>query len=231
MAKKTPAKEGSSGTKKRRRTTVSRKVIGKKTSAPYERKAGEEGEDDKKGTGRDDPKAKADDDLKAKFDDDPKAKADNAPKAKADDDKTTASAFGAGKPDAGGDEPAQAATPAEAAVAEEPEAPAALPDFDATAEFADLLPPPAIQTWDPNAEAPPPAKAPPGDSRSFRRRGESGEEFVLIYRSDSYLIKRAGLVGRMGTWTVQEYPHIGAAAHAYAQECSELMGAGYRDLR
>jgi hypothetical protein len=28
-----------------------------------------------------------------------------------------------------------------------------------------------------------------------------------------------------------EYPHIGAAAHAYAKECSDLTSAGYRDLR
>jgi hypothetical protein len=100
----------------------------------------------------------------------------------------------------------------------------------AESEFAELLPPDAVRVRDPDSPAPPPGKAPPGDSRSLRRHHEGAEEFVLIYRHESYLITRAGKVGTQGTWTMVEYPHIGAAAHAYAQECSKLTGAGYRDL-
>ena len=105
------------------------------------------------------------------------------------------------------------------------------PALDGGAIFAELLPPTAIGNWDPSMEAPPPGKAPAGDSRSFRRRSADGDEFLLIYRSDAFLITRRGLVGKMGSWTVTEYPHIGSAAHAYAQECSDLVGAGFRDIR
>lgn len=97
--------------------------------------------------------------------------------------------------------------------------------------YATLLPPHAIGTWPPDSPAPPPGRVPSGDSRSLRRFHQGVQEFVLIYRYDSFLIKRAGIVGQQGTWTVVEYPHIGAAAHAYAQECSTLTGAGYYDLR
>ena len=98
-------------------------------------------------------------------------------------------------------------------------------------EFAQLLPPGAIDQGEADSPAHPPGKAPPGDSRSFRRIHGGAEEFVLIYRHNSFLITRAGPVGKQGTWTIVEYPDIGSAAHAYAQECSELTGAGYRDLR
>ena len=93
------------------------------------------------------------------------------------------------------------------------------------------MPPDAVAGLDPEAAAPPPGKAPPGDSRSFRRTRDGVEEFVLIYRLDSFLITRAGKVGKQGTWTVVEYPSIGSAANAYAHKGSEFTSAGYRDLR
>jgi hypothetical protein len=96
--------------------------------------------------------------------------------------------------------------------------------------YASLLPPEEITPGDPEADAPAPGPAPPGDSRSFRRRSRGVEEFFLIYRSGNHLISRSGVIGKNGTWRVVEYPNIGSAAHAYAQECSELTGRGFRDL-
>lgn len=132
------------------------------------------------------------------------------------------------------------AKPASAAAASGEEAPAPAGDSEASAgeqavaaapAFAELLPPHRIESGDPDAPAPPPGQAPPGDSRSFRRYRGDVEEFVLIYRSSSFLITRAGQVGRQGKWSVVEYPTLGTAAHAYAQECSRLTAEGYRDLR
>ena len=85
---------------------------------------------------------------------------------------------------------------------------------------------------DPNADADPPGIAPPGDSRSFRRFNDDGvEEFLLIYRDSTFLIIRAGVVGKEGTWTVKSMPSQGAAAHHYAVECSDFTSQGYYDLR
>ena len=117
-----------------------------------------------------------------------------------------------------------------AAPASAPEQPP-LPEVDPAAEVEVLLKPREIQPWDPATPAAPPRRAPAGDSRSFRRFDDGAEEFVLIYRISTFLIRRAGRVGVMGTWTVTEYPHIGSAAHAYAQQCSDLTHAGFRDLR
>ena len=94
-----------------------------------------------------------------------------------------------------------------------------------------LLAPKDIHPGDPDANAPPPGRAPRGDSRSFRRLSDETEEFCLIYRSNSFLVTRRGPVGKQGTWDIVEYPSIGAAAHAYALKCSELSGEGFRDLR
>lgn len=82
----------------------------------------------------------------------------------------------------------------------------------------------------PDAPAPPPGIAPPGDSRSLRRNGASGEEFLLIYREHTFLVTRAGPVGKHGSWTIIEYPNQGSAANAYAHKCSDYTGAGYYDL-
>lgn len=205
---------------------------------PKDDPKGGPGADDKTG-GKGKPEPAAADKASARGDDDDRGKASPS---KADDDYADWGSASKSEPDKSAAAKAEptpsAAPPAEAAEqasgnADAP-APAGFdeaPELDADAVFAELLPPEAIGTWDPDAEAPPPGKAPPGDSRSFRRSGADGDEFVLIYRSDSYLITRRGPVGRMGTWTVTEYPFVGSAAHAYAQECSDLTGAGFRDLR
>ncbi len=139
-------------------------------------------------------------------------------------------------PTSASDKTADAAPAADSGSAEPPASTTPSSGYDPTPvleenEFAVCPPPSAIGNWDPNASAPPPGKAHPGDARSFRRKGSGGEEFVLIYRNESFLIVRAGQVGTLGTWTVIEYPHIGSAAHAYAQKCSEFTDAGFRDLR
>ena len=121
-------------------------------------------------------------------------------------------------------EPAAAAPPPEP----EPAPPAASGDEAAV----DLLPPDANdRSVSPQSPAPAPGVAPAGDARSLRRHRDGVEEFCLIYRRDSFLIRRQGKVGTAGQWTVTEYPSIGSAAHAYAQECSELTGDGFADLR
>ncbi len=98
-------------------------------------------------------------------------------------------------------------------------------------KLAELIPAKHLSPKDPDSETPPPGIAPPGDSRSLRREREGVEEFVLIYRNDANIIRRQGVVGKEGRWNCVQYPTLGAAAHAYAQECSELTGQGYRDLR
>jgi hypothetical protein len=255
MANKTPANQGSSGDHREPQTPrVSRKVIGK-DSAPYERKAGAEGGEEKKpgsdggqaadqGQPEDKPATEtvASQEAAADGGKGEPAKAAGSRKDARREAKTAERAEAApATPAAEAAPEAQAAPePAAAPAPQSPQAaPAAaptsehapLPQRDPAAEIEPLLKPRDIQRWDPEMPAPPPAKAPPGDSRSFRRRSEGVDEFVLIYRSGSFLIRRAGRVGVMGTWTVTEYPHIGSAAHAYAQACSELVGAGFRDLR
>jgi hypothetical protein len=92
-----------------------------------------------------------------------------------------------------------------------------------------LIDPEELPTDAPDSPAPPPGRAPAGDARSFRRDYPSPGEFAFVYRSGTYLIVRAGKVGRQGTWNRVEYPSIGAAAHAYADECSRWVEQGYRD--
>jgi hypothetical protein len=256
MANKTSANQGSSGEQERETPRVSRKVIGK-NSAPYERKAGAEGGEEKKPGSEGEQAAAGDPGAQAESKSAETASAEAAPdqgkseapraatrkeaatrrEARAQEPAPAAETAPASKP-----EPAPAAettpaetTPAAPAPAAAQAAPASepppIPATDPAAEFELLLSPRQIERWDPATPAPAPLKAPPGDSRSFRRRSEGTEEFVLIYRVGSFLIKRAGRVGVMGTWTVTEYPHIGSAAHAYAQQCSDLTYAGFRDLR
>lgn len=245
MANKTSGTQGSSGEQERGTPRVSRKVIGK-TNAPYERKAGAEGGEEKK-PGEGEPaaadqgapaEAKPADAVSAeaapeqgksepvKGRKEPAPRRDAKPAERAEPTPPAAS----DAPAAATPEKAQPA-PAAAAPAPAPAAPPPVPQADPAAEFEVLLRPKEIERWDPATPAPPPAKAPPGDSRSFRRHQDGSEEFVLIYRSGTFLIRRAGKVGVMGTWTVTEYPHIGSAAHAYAQQCSDLIYAGFRDLR
>jgi hypothetical protein len=246
MANKTSGNQGSSGDAEGSAPRVSRKMIGK-TSAPYERKA-EEGGEEKKPAGEGQP-ADQGEKAEAAAGDTGKHEARNAGKDARKDQgarKESRDAARAPETPAAPAAPAAASAPPAAAEPEPASVPpatpprpapapagdfAAPPELDASAEFAELLPPRFIQNWDPSTPAPPPAKAPPGDSRSFRRRSEAGEEFVLIYRAQTFLVRRAGRVGVLGTWTFTDYPHVGAAAHAYAQQCSELSAAGFRDLR
>jgi hypothetical protein len=247
MANKTSGNQGSSGEAGGSTPRVSRKVIGK-TSAPYERKA-EEGGEEKKPASEGQPadqgeKAEAAAGDTGKLEaaknarKDPGARKDSKDATRAAETPAATAAPATTAAPAAASEPPAAATPEPASVAPaSPPRPAPAgdfappPDLDPTAEFAELLPPRFIQNWDPNAPAPAPAKAPPGDSRSFRRRKDGVEEFVLIYRAQTFLVQRSGRVGVLGTWTMTEYPHVGAAAHAYAQQCSELSAAGFRDLR
>ncbi|HUH05299.1 MAG TPA: hypothetical protein VML75_25045 [Kofleriaceae bacterium] len=122
-----------------------------------------------------------------------------------------------------------AATPVQASAPEPAAAPVASAD-DAPV-YAEL---PRVtdidRTVSPDAPALAPGLAPAGDSRSLRRNGASGEEFLLIYREHTFLVTRAGPVGKHGAWTIVEYPSQGSAANAYAHKCSEYTGAGYYDL-
>jgi hypothetical protein len=224
-----------------------------KDSPPPEDKAGakadDEGKDkaeaktsdkaDDKASDKDKAEAKAEAKTDDKDKDKPEAKTDDKdkdkPEARADDAGNGAST----KPDADAavERPAQdTKAPGnandKAAAAPQPSQAEPEPADSSKPRFEPLLPPSALPTGDnPNASADPPGLAPPGDSRSLRRHTDGGEEFVFIYRSQAFLIQRAGKVGTTGQWSCVEYPHIGAASHAYAQECSRLTDEGYRDLR
>lgn len=158
------------------------------------------------------------------------AKADNAgDKAKAADDKSAKADPGE---EAKAKEAKEAKEPEEPERAPEPAAPSAAPRAAGDEQEVELLDPDAIdRSVSPASPAPAPGIAPAGDARSLRRQRDGVEEFCLIYRRDSFLIRRQGKVGTAGQWSVTEYPSIGAAAHAYAQECSELTGEGFADLR
>lgn len=253
MATKKRASKGSSSGKgeaqpatKTKRASTSRKTI-RKTTAAYARRV--EDDDDKedkggsgkkasagkgtseKGAARASAKDPAPDKTPAKDAAPDKASAKDASKSPAKSDPAGSADPPAKKPEpAAAPEPAKAPEPAEQSrpAASEPASPSMMVP---AAEFAELLPPMLVSGRDPDAAAHPPGKAPPGDSRSFRRVGDAGAEFVLIYRHYSNLIVRAGAVGKEGTWTVTEYPNGASAATAYAHKCSELTGAGYRDLR
>ena len=235
----------------RKRASTSRKTI-RKTTAALARRAEDDDDKDKGESGK---KASADKggdakDTAAPDKDAGKSQPAAAPaKAASQASASDPPARSAAKP-AESSSPAIPAAPAEPAPKAEPAAsrtaePAAEPQpspqpsgaapdpsmMEPAAEFAELLHPMLIGERDPDAPAHPPGKAPPGDSRSFRRMGDDGQEFVLIYRHYSNLIIRAGTVGKEGTWTVTEYPNGASAANAYAHKCSDFTGAGYRDLR
>jgi hypothetical protein len=205
----------------------SRKTL-RKDEAPYARKL-DDAPDDAPDDPPDDAPKGGDDKGKggAKPDDD-KAKSSGKP----DDDKAKSS----GKPDV--DEtaakseakPAEEAKPEPAQPAPEP-APAAPAAATAEPVYAELPRARDIDTdVSPDSPAPAPGIAPPGDSRSFRRTGPSGEEFLLIYREHSHLITRSGIVGKHGTWSIVDYPNQGSAANAYAHKCSEYAADGFDDL-
>jgi hypothetical protein len=121
--------------------------------------------------------------------------------------------------------PPRPAPPVAAAPAPAGAAPASDP------EHTVLPDPKSVVPGDPDASEPPPRLVPRGDSRSLRRGHGPTEEFALVYRNKSFLVTRVGVVGRRGTWRVVEYPSQGSAAHAYAQECSRLVGEGFADYQ
>jgi hypothetical protein len=82
----------------------------------------------------------------------------------------------------------------------------------------------------PEDPARPPGLVPSGDSRSMRRRTDV-HEFALIYRMQTFVISRFGVVGTRGQWRVVEYPTSSAASHAYAKECSRFVSEGFSDYR
>ena len=95
---------------------------------------------------------------------------------------------------------------------------------------ARLLGPLEIPAGHPDDPADAPGLVPRGDSRSLRRRGE-GHEFALVYRVQTHVITRVGLVGTRGQWRVVEYPTQAMASHAYAKECSRFVSDGFSDYR
>ncbi len=116
------------------------------------------------------------------------------------------------------------AMPAEVAVA----APAVDPE---TAEAPTHMPGPReIPGGSPDDPSSPPGRVPSGDSRSMRRRAER-YEFALIYRIQTYVICRFGMVGTRGQWRVVEYPTSASASHAYAKEVSRFVSEGFSDYR
>ena len=84
-----------------------------------------------------------------------------------------------------------------------------------------------IPGGEPNDPAPAPGTVPRGDSRSLRR----GNDFALIYRVQTFVISRFGVVGTRGQWRVVEYPTSTAASHAYAKEASRFVSEGFSDYR
>jgi len=87
-----------------------------------------------------------------------------------------------------------------------------------------------IPGGNPDDPASPPGYVPSGDSRSMRRRTDR-YEFALIYRIQTYVISRFGVVGTRGQWRVVEYPTPASASHAYAKECSRFVSEGFSDYR
>jgi hypothetical protein len=87
-----------------------------------------------------------------------------------------------------------------------------------------------IPGGNPDDPASPPGSVPAGDSRSMRRRTDR-YEFVLVYRIQTYVITRFGVVGTRGQWRVVEYPTPASASHAYAKECSRFVSDGFSDYR
>jgi predicted DNA-binding WGR domain protein len=87
-----------------------------------------------------------------------------------------------------------------------------------------------IPPGSPDDPAPAPGHVPRGDSRSMRRRTDR-YEFALIYRLQTFIITRFGVVGTRGQWRVVEYPTSTSASHAYAKECSRFVSEGFSDYR
>lgn len=87
-----------------------------------------------------------------------------------------------------------------------------------------------IPEGSPDDPAQPPGLVPRGDSRSMRRRADR-YEFALVYRMQTFVITRSGVVGTRGQWRVVEYPTSASASHAYAKESSRFVSEGFSDYR
>jgi hypothetical protein len=110
-------------------------------------------------------------------------------------------------------------------------APIASPVNVSEAEAPTRMPGPReIPEGSPDDPAAPPGHVPRGDSRSMRRRTDR-HEFALIYRIQTYVISRFGVVGTRGQWRVVEYPTSASASHSYAKECSRFVSDGFSDYR
>jgi hypothetical protein len=122
--------------------------------------------------------------------------------------------------------------PPEEPAAAPPVMPAAAPPAAASAaEDPTRMPGPReIPDGHPDDPASPPGRVPPGDSRSLRRRVDR-HEFALVYRIQTYVISRVGVVGTRGQWRVVEYPTPTMASHAYAKQCSRFVSEGFSDYR
>jgi hypothetical protein len=107
----------------------------------------------------------------------------------------------------------------------------ASPRADAVEDPTSMPGPKEIPAGSPGDPAAAPGRVPPGDSRSLRRRDATTYEFALIYRRDTFVITRFGVVGTRGQWRVVEYPTSVAASHAYAKECSRFVSDGFSDYR
>jgi hypothetical protein len=102
------------------------------------------------------------------------------------------------------------------------------PDLPGQVEDPTHMPGPRnIPPGNPNDPAQAPGHVPKGDSRSLRR----GNEFALVYRIQTYVISRFGVIGTRGQWRVVEYPTGAAASHSYAKEASRYVSEGYADYR
>lgn len=123
-------------------------------------------------------------------------------------------------------EPARARTetvgmPAELATGSPPAMPGSVEDPTFMPGTRDI---PAGHPDDPTL---PPGRVPSGDSRSLRK----GNEFALIYRMQTAVISRTGVVGTRGQWRVVEYPTSSSASNAYAKEVSRFVAEGFSDYR
>lgn len=126
------------------------------------------------------------------------------------------------------------AMPVQASIGSPPEMPAAVsavpPQAGAVEEPTQMPGPREVPGGHPDDPAAPPGRVPPGDSRSMRRRTDR-YEFALVYRIQTYVISRVGVVGTRGQWRVVEYPTPAMASHAYAKECSRFVSDGFSDYR
>lgn len=84
-----------------------------------------------------------------------------------------------------------------------------------------------VPAGNPEDLASPPGLVPSGDSRSLRK----DNEFALIYRVQTAVVSRFGVVGTRGQWRVVDYPTSSSASNAYAKEVSRFVAEGFSDYR